>query len=85
MHGLAQERLQIYLRSLDKVKKSNKACNAHPSRPGDLCAMQALQWNFRRRFAMARPLFFERAEARRAKGGLRPAPENSALSLERRV
>jgi len=48
-------------------------------------------WNFRRRFAMARPLFFERAEARRAKGGLGPRrkiplflwrEESKALCLE---
>ena len=35
---------------------------------------------FRRRFAMARSLFFERAEARRAKVVSGAAPENSALS-----
>src|SRR5258708_8085667 len=63
MHGWAQERLQIYLRSLDKVKKSNEPAV-----------------EFGRRFAMARPLFFERAEARRAKVVSGAAPENSALS-----
>ena len=55
MHGWAQERLQIYLRSLDKVKKSNEP--ARPPRPGDLDdAGPAVEF---RRFAMARPLFFE--------------------------
>src|SRR6266446_1373435 len=57
MHGWAQERLQIYLRRLDKVKKSTEQCAS--ATVGRFVRDASPAVEFRHRFAMARPLFLE--------------------------
>jgi hypothetical protein len=85
MHGWAQERLQIYLRSLDKVKESNevKKSTEPATRIGrgrKICAQYEPCSGIS---AVASLWRAPKLEERKVVSG--PAPENSAPSLERRV